>query len=150
MSGTCAISTTSRRELSSSFLFLQGKAPKEIHAILTETLACFLLGRAKDVSAPLYWAQIDTRVHVPYVRMVTLTALPRFVHLAKLCDCPYAHTHARTSPFWHVKPLRGNTAILEYIRSQTVIMEQLVVALRYKPEGRGFDSRWCHWNFSLI
>jgi hypothetical protein len=24
---------------------------------------------------------------------------------------------------------------------------QLVEALRYKPEGRGFDSRWCHWNF---
>jgi hypothetical protein len=22
-------------------------------------------------------------------------------------------------------------------------------ALHYKPEGRGFDSRWCHWNFSL-
>ena len=26
---------------------------------------------------------------------------------------------------------------------------QLVEALRYKPEGRGFDSRWCHWDFSL-
>ena len=26
---------------------------------------------------------------------------------------------------------------------------QLVEALRYKLEGRGFDSRWCHWNFSL-
>ena len=25
-----------------------------------------------------------------------------------------------------------------------------VEALRYKPEGRGFDSRWCHLNFSLI
>ena len=37
------------------FLFLQGKAPKEIHAILTETLACFLYGRAKDLSAPLYY-----------------------------------------------------------------------------------------------
>jgi hypothetical protein len=24
---------------------------------------------------------------------------------------------------------------------------QLVEALRYKPEGRGFDFRWCHWNF---
>ena len=35
---TRAISTTSRRELSPSFLFLQGKAPKEIHAILKETL----------------------------------------------------------------------------------------------------------------
>ena len=22
-------------------------------------------------------------------------------------------------------------------------------ALRYKPAGRGFDSRWCHWNFSV-
>ena len=26
---------------------------------------------------------------------------------------------------------------------------QLVEALRYKPEGRGFDSRWCHWIFLL-
>jgi hypothetical protein len=25
----------------------------------------------------------------------------------------------------------------------------VVEALRYKPEGRGFDSRFCHWNFSL-
>jgi hypothetical protein len=24
-------------------------------------------------------------------------------------------------------------------------LAQLVEALRYKPEGRGFDSRWCHW-----
>jgi len=38
----------------SSFFFLQGKVPKEIHAILTETLACFRPGRAKDLSAPLY------------------------------------------------------------------------------------------------
>jgi hypothetical protein len=26
---------------------------------------------------------------------------------------------------------------------------QLVQALRYKPEGRGFNSQWCHWNFSF-
>jgi uncharacterized lipoprotein NlpE involved in copper resistance len=25
----------------------------------------------------------------------------------------------------------------------------LVKALRYKPASRGFDSRWCHWNFSV-
>jgi len=31
------------------FSFLQGKAPKEIHAILTETLACSLPGWAKDL-----------------------------------------------------------------------------------------------------
>ena len=35
---TLAISTISRRELSSCFFFLQGKAQKEMHVILTETL----------------------------------------------------------------------------------------------------------------
>jgi len=30
-----------------------------------------------------------------------------------------------------------------------IAVAQLVEALRHKPEGRGFDSRWCHWNFSL-
>ena len=28
-------------------------------------------------------------------------------------------------------------------------MAQLVEALRYSPEVRGFDSLQCHWNFSL-
>jgi len=35
------------------FFVLQGKAPKEIHAIMTKTLACFLPGRAKNLSATL-------------------------------------------------------------------------------------------------
>jgi hypothetical protein len=30
-----------------------------------------------------------------------------------------------------------------------LLVAQLVEALRYKPEGRWFDFRWCHWNFSL-
>jgi hypothetical protein len=29
------------------------------------------------------------------------------------------------------------------------VVAQLVEALRYKPEGRGFDSRWGYWDFSL-
>jgi len=36
------------------FFFLQVKATKEIQAILIEQLACFIPGRAKDLSAPLY------------------------------------------------------------------------------------------------
>jgi len=43
--------------------------------------------------------------------------------------------------------------ILALLLKPLVIMgyavAQLVEALRYKPEGRGFDSRWCHWNISL-
>ena len=34
------------------FFFLQGREPKEIHAILTETLSCFLSGRAKAYQHP--------------------------------------------------------------------------------------------------
>ena len=42
------------------FLFLRGKASKEIHTILTETLACFLPGQAKDLSAPLCCITVTT------------------------------------------------------------------------------------------
>jgi len=52
---THTISTISRREFPSRSFPLQGKTPKEIHAILKETLACLLPGRAKDLSAPLYF-----------------------------------------------------------------------------------------------
>jgi len=36
-----------------------------------------------------------------------------------------------------------------YVHCSGHAVAQLVEALRYKSEGRGFDSRWCHWNFSL-
>jgi hypothetical protein len=31
----------------------------------------------------------------------------------------------------------------------TLLVTQLIEALRYKSEGRGFDFQCCHWNFSL-
>ena len=40
--------------------------------------------------------------------------------------------------------------VLTYVTVQRAVghaVAQLVEALRYKPEGRGFDSRWCHWIF---
>ena len=41
------------------------KAPKEIHAILTETLTCFLPCRAKDLPAPLYSSSLCSFLHSP-------------------------------------------------------------------------------------
>jgi len=29
------------------------------------------------------------------------------------------------------------------------VVIQLVEALRYRPEGRGLDFRWGHWDYSL-
>jgi hypothetical protein len=35
-----------------------------------------------------------------------------------------------------------------YSKGMGHAVAQLVEALRYKPEDRGFISRWCHWIFS--
>ena len=42
--------------------------------------------------------------------------------------------------------LKFRTLLPEY---EGHAVAQLVEALRCKAEGRGFDSRWCNWNFSL-
>jgi hypothetical protein len=36
-----------------------------------------------------------------------------------------------------------------YCHTEGAAVAQLVEALRYKPAGRGLDSRWCQWIFSL-
>ena len=36
-----------------------------------------------------------------------------------------------------------------YNERGTLLVAQMVEALRYMPEGRGFDSRCSDWNFSL-
>ena len=38
---------------------------------------------------------------------------------------------------------------VHYYKSSGARGGVVVKALNYKPAGRGFDSRWCHWNFSL-
>ena len=34
-------------------------------------------------------------------------------------------------------------------KAASYAVAQLVETLRYKPEGRGFDFQWDHWDFSL-
>jgi hypothetical protein len=36
-----------------------------------------------------------------------------------------------------------------YTYNSGYAVAQLVEALRYKLEGRGFDSQWSYWNFSV-
>jgi len=49
-------------------------------------------------------------------------------------DCPRTYIHIYAHVLMYVGPA----------------LAQLVEALRYKSESRGFDSRWCHWNSSLV
>jgi hypothetical protein len=50
----------------------------------------------------------------------------------------------------------GEALLFELTRSIAICTDNtiearggvVVKALRYKPAGSGFDSGWCHWNFS--
>jgi len=70
------------------FVFLQGGAPKEIHAILTETLACFLPGRAKDLSAPL----ISHRIRNLSIQQLVASVLRRLLY----CGSEWVNLQGRT------------------------------------------------------
>jgi len=50
---------------------------------------------------------------------------------------PLHFQHPSVIYYWHLHVVRGHA------------VAQLFEALHYKPEGRRFDSRWGHWNFSL-
>ena len=39
--------------------------------------------------------------------------------------------------------------INKYIKTKGARVGVVVKAPHYKPAGRGFDSRWFHWNFSV-
>ena len=48
------------------------------------------------------------------------------------------------NPLGHSRPVTGLIYLYSFLLGHAVVEAQ-----RYEPEGRGFDSLWCHWNFSL-
>ena len=64
---------------------------------------------------------------------------------------PYRNLHYLPSLHYLSKPAelirRNIMGVLHKLLRHVVV--QLVEALCYKLEGRGFNSRLCHWNFSL-
>jgi hypothetical protein len=47
----------------------------------------------------------------------------------------------------HLRSVRLSRILIRYVLHVGHAVAQLVEALRYKSEGRGFHSRWCHWIF---
>ena len=79
----------------------------------------------------------------------------RFIHVFSAeeicvkCYIPNFHENlSRNSKFFQNRiKISGSLQeglLVEGDRSGTVVK-----VLGYRSEGRGFDSRWCHWNFSL-
>ena len=63
-------------------------------------------------------------------------------------DVHSATSRSDVNTVWSL-PLYGQGMLLSYDIYWGHAVAQLVEALRYKLEGRGFNSRCCHWMFSL-
>jgi hypothetical protein len=86
------------------------------------------------------------------------TILPANFGIAAYTTAFFPSNHSRCILQFHV------TRFLSYAVEKQVVKQtknkslgfwryfavvQLVEAMRYKPKGRRFDARWCHWTFSL-
>ena len=58
-------------------------------------------------------------------------------------------TQNQLRPSLHTVMFKGFMFYNSVIKYLEHAVAQLFEALCYKPEGRGFDSRWCHWDFSF-
>jgi len=139
------------------FLFLQGKELKEIHAILTETLTCFLPGLAKVLSAPQY------KYVLQLVLFHLLNSIEQLDH-TNYTTLNRKGTGGRQLWFsWthylrlYLKYLRKSTNKPKIIRSKTDIWSMYIQSLR-KWEYYSLKQictniiiyLFCYWNWANI
>jgi hypothetical protein len=58
-----------------------------------------------------------------------------------------AHSHFMLGTQGHNSLSLSLTLTLTHTHKEYALL--IALLLRHKSEGRGFDSLWCHWNFSL-
>ena len=87
-------------------------------------------------------------------RMTPCSLVPTLVE-ASLCETQNRNVSNKavsTASICITKQKREGPIFFIYVTYLTACghaVAQLVEALHYKPEGRGFDSRWCHWIFFI-
>ena len=85
--------------------------------------------------------------------------MPKFsINFEEILSCAHGNFEEQNRVFKHSIIIINYCIILMHIITIIVLhsiisrghaVEQLVEALCYKLEGRGFDSLSCHWDFSL-
>ena len=99
-----------------------------------------LLGRSDStwIFILLFWHAIFLTNFILSIINIPLSMPQRF-YVFYAASCKVKQMSYRTTKF--------SELILILLISKELAMAQLVEALSYKPKGRGFDSRWYHWNF---
>jgi hypothetical protein len=86
---------------------------------------------------------------------IVASSRPRTRHCT---DCDIPARNLPTEPYKRVGlsvliAIRNANMYVNILQTSSFLgnaVGQLGAALRYKAEGYGFDSSWCHWKFSLI
>jgi len=103
------------------------------------TIPCILAGGDHSVS---YWQPRSACQLAAYVLLLERLC-SSFMWMLPTTRCVSCFPFI-SPPLSFCVLLHNKCAVPQYLEGA-----QVVEALRYKPECRGFDSRWCHWNFSL-
>ena len=89
---------------------------------------------------------VNQRLHVERLYLRFISTLVAFLCRSHVAADPDLHTCYTVST---AKQSKMRTVFINFLTFKMgYAVAQFVDALRYKSEGRGFDSRWCHWNFS--
>ena len=64
-------------------------------------------------------------------------------------ECSKTSAYKFQTPRNHPKESIQHSIFVQIITATEIIYCSIFEAMLYKPEGHGFDSRWCHWNFHL-
>ena len=106
----------------------------------------------------LFRSQHNSVLYTPHcaARQAGRSRVKKGKTLHTLCECAEVHLTGTWPGAIVCSALPWaliNTIILSLFHAPDSIwgqaVMQMVKALHYKPEGRGFDSRWCHWNITL-
>ena len=127
------------------------KGHTEGYTLCTEIINCQWGNRVLLIDMPVSeytrYQQGYNVIGSNYGHISPVKFLPAFLSVILIYGSDVAIIKAQCQ-FHRYAPKQNPNFCLQCAQRGTAVA-QLVKALRYKSEGRGFDSRWCHWNFSL-
>ena len=110
------------------------------------TAGCrFSYSRMLQFVACIYWLLAAVTISVRQCAVTAIVSLPR-VCTPRVSDVFVMRTLFRRRI--QLEQIVGTIALLGTLLIQRTC-GTVVKVLCYKSEGRWFDPRWCHWNFSL-
>jgi hypothetical protein len=94
--------------------------------------------QAEEIITVIYW-------YGSLTQQITFSASKYWLHVSAV------NSHLQAKFYITLVDLHNEYLLTmwSHVALQYLVAYIMVAALRYKPQGREFDSRWCHLTFSL-